>query len=183
MARGRRGTRGRGRPIGGGRATSPPERFSAAARLEAIDHECPVERGRLERYHERAAELDMELARYGRPRRDDSILCYRFCMEPEALDRMWRDARVVAHEVACVQAIHDATPYDAVCQDALRRFAGALRSTGLEWGECWRRCRAFGVPIVKLAAMLACEPLIPAVAESPPSTPASSAPSSPRACE
>jgi hypothetical protein len=191
MPRGRRGNRGqkggkgqkgqtRHQKGGQGGQTA---RFSARERLEVeIDQTSEEDCGRLARYRERAERLNQELRYFNRERRDDSILAYRFCMEPELLDPMWRDERVVAHELACIQTIHDATPYDAVCQATLRRMAGVLNRAGIQWGDAWHRCRTFGVPLIKLASMMACEDDIPEMAPSPPSSPSSPPSPSPACC-
>jgi hypothetical protein len=98
---------------------------------------------------------------YGYDLRDDSFLAYRFCVADNDLEPMWQDMVDVAHELACIQTLHDCTPYDQVCQDTLRRLAGALNAGGIPWKVAWERVRAFGVPAVKVAALLSCESMIP----------------------
>lgn len=147
--------------------TAPPNqraRFSAAAQLEAdIDRTDVDSCQQMSRYLGRHASLEQFLSEnYKMGVRDDSMLAYRFCMGADDLDDMWQDVGVVAHELACIQLIHDLTPYDEVCQTALREMAGVLnRVAGMPWGDAWQRVRTYGVPIVKMAAALSCEPALP----------------------
>jgi len=132
--------------------------FSAAAELEG-----DVAPERVARYHERRARLDQFMQEhYHLGVRDDSMLAYRFCMGDDDLDSMWEDTEVVAHELACIQLIHQLTPYDDVCQTAMREMAGVLHHTGrMQWGDAWKRVRAYGPSIVKVAAALSCEAGLP----------------------
>jgi len=126
--------------------------FSAAASVAELPQEAS------ERYGERSARLAAFMAAaYGREPRDDSQLAFRW--SSGGLDGWTME--VVAHEMACMQTIHEASPYHATCESVMREMAGALHAAGLPWTEAWTRVRRYGAPLVKLAAMMTCESQLP----------------------
>ena len=126
--------------------------FSAAASVSELPKEA------CERYGERSARLaGFMAAAYGREPRDDSQLAFRW--SSGGLDGWTME--VVAHEMACMQTIHEASPYHATCETVMREMAGALHAAGLPWTEAWTRVRRYGAPLVKLAAMMTCESQLP----------------------
>lgn len=161
------GGKGRRRSGGAGGARGaryqpiqPAQRFSAQANLA----DATLDPQDLATYTARRNNLDQFLQEnYQFGLRDDSVLSYRWCLGQ--LDPMWQDMTVVAHEIACIQTIHHATPYNRVCQEVLPEMAGALAASGIPWKEAWRRVRAFGVPALKIAAILSCEDVVPEMVE------------------
>lgn len=137
-------------------------RFSAVAANASRDPASPEMRA----YTARRTNLEQFVAQhYGLTVRDDSALAHKFAAADPALELMWQDLTVVAHELACIQILHDFTPYDAVCQSTLKTIAAALAEAGVPWGDAWRRARTFGVPLVKLAALMSCDARIPPLVE------------------
>ncbi len=115
-------------------------------------------------YQQRHSNLNCFLKEnYGMEVRDDSRLAHRHCLGD--LEPMWQEVPVIAHEMACIQTLHQATPYFEASQPALKAMAGTLNRAGVPWGEAWDRVLAYGVAALKVASVLGCQETIPEMVE------------------
>ena len=96
----------------------------------------------------RKAVLTSILEQNGMQFRDDSKLAFDYIHNDG-------DVFLVAHEILCTNFLFQNTDYDDLCQIELKKMANAMKAQyGLSWTRTWSIVREFGVPALKMRALL-----------------------------
>jgi hypothetical protein len=118
-------------------------------------------------YAVRQASLDQFLyENYTYHIRPDSSLAFKWCIADPELEPQWQDVVNVAHEIACMQTLHEHSDYTEVTQHALRHLATLLHKYGATWSQAWASVVQYAIPLIKLRAMIGCETRIPELVHS-----------------
>ena len=83
--------------------------------------------------------------------REDSRLCIRWVSGQFTYPYCTMDDAV--HEMRCVAALHESSPYARVKEDSCRAWAQEARKYGLSWAHSYELAKTHGLAITKLYCM------------------------------